>query len=227
MGRLARLSEATKRNSVEFAVADEALAGEGIGEGAPTSTLTLAPAPVDDPTPAVEPTAADAVEAATEVAPEPQAEAASGEDTETNAAAEDTESAGEGAGQAPEEAAPEPKKQKSARKPAAGRPAAARRAPKVKEEPVDQEAEQARWLSMMRKEFRMHPQQAEDLKILTMRVNRQGRRDPGERVTDNTLIRIGLALLLEKHKNELRGSNEDELRASVGLPPLDEYLEEF
>lgn len=75
-------------------------------------------------------------------------------------------------------------------------------------------------MHLQRKEFRMHPHQADDLKILTMRVNRTGSRDPEERVTDNTLIRLGLALLLEKHRDELRGSNEDELRASLGLPPL-------
>jgi hypothetical protein len=44
-------------------------------------------------------------------------------------------------------------------------------------------------------------------------------RDPEERVTDNTLIRVGLALLLELHKDDLRGKNERELRESVGLPP--------
>ena len=76
------------------------------------------------------------------------------------------------------------------------------------------------WKKLQRKEFRMHAFQADDLKILTARLNRMGPRDPSERVTDNTLIRLGLALLLEQRRNDLSGSNENELRASLGLPPL-------
>lgn len=80
-------------------------------------------------------------------------------------------------------------------------------------------ADKARWTQLQRKEFRMHNVQADSLATLTRKVNRMSPRDPDERVTDNTLIRVGLALLLELHKDDLRGKNERELRESVGLPP--------
>jgi hypothetical protein len=79
--------------------------------------------------------------------------------------------------------------------------------------------DKARWTQLQRKEFRMHNVQADSLATLTRKVNRMSPRDPEERVTDNTLIRVGLALLLELHKDDLRGKNERELRESVGLPP--------
>jgi hypothetical protein len=97
---------------------------------------------------------------------------------------------------------------------------AAKNGSKQQEAPEATVADRARWQSLHRKEVRMHPHQADELKILTMRVNRGGPSDPGERVTDNTIIRVALALLLEQRKHELRGRTEDELRASVGLPPL-------
>lgn len=86
---------------------------------------------------------------------------------------------------------------------------------------ADRQKKAARWTRLQRKEFRMHPHQADELKVLTARVNEDGVRDPEERVTDNTLIRLGLALLLEVHRDDLHGSNEDELRESLGLPPLE------
>lgn len=41
-----------------------------------------------------------------------------------------------------------------------------------------------------------------------------------ERITDATLVRVAIDLLLTRHRDELSGVTEDELRASVGLPPL-------
>ena len=41
-----------------------------------------------------------------------------------------------------------------------------------------------------------------------------------ERITDATLVRIAIDLLLTRHGADLSGVTEDELRASVGLPPL-------
>ncbi|QOT19703.1 hypothetical protein HMI59_23060 (plasmid) [Paenarthrobacter sp. YJN-5] len=70
----------------------------------------------------------------------------------------------------------------------------------------------------MRKELRLHPGQSADLTILTVTIHNK-KRGRGERITDNTLMRIALDLLLER-KHELQGTTEDELRASVGLPPV-------
>ncbi|MFC3689541.1 hypothetical protein [Aquipuribacter hungaricus] len=69
----------------------------------------------------------------------------------------------------------------------------------------------------------MHAQQVADLANLTRALNearRNGARSgTGERITDNTLVRVAIDLLLED-PGRLRGTTEDELRASVGLPPL-------
>lgn len=100
------------------------------------------------------------------------------------------------------------------------KPAAKKRTPALAPEPeVPAVSDKARWTQLQRKEFRMHNVQADLLATLTRKVNRMSPRDPEERVTDNTLIRVGLALLLELHKDDLRGKNERELRESVGLPP--------
>jgi hypothetical protein len=72
-----------------------------------------------------------------------------------------------------------------------------------------------RYLALTRKEARFTDDQLESLSVLTRQLNkaRQGR---GERITDNTLIRVAVDLLLER-AGELAGHDEGELRKSVGL----------
>jgi hypothetical protein len=72
-----------------------------------------------------------------------------------------------------------------------------------------------RYLALTRKEARFTDDQLESLSVLTRQLNkaRQGR---GERITDNTLIRVAVDLLLER-ADELAGHDEGELRKSVGL----------
>ena len=70
-----------------------------------------------------------------------------------------------------------------------------------------------RYLQMERKEARLRLDQAEALATLTRRLNR-ARAGAGERITDNTLLRIAVDLLLE-HQDALLGATEDTLRASV------------
>lgn len=72
-----------------------------------------------------------------------------------------------------------------------------------------------RYLTMLRKEARIRPEQADELTVLVRQLNR-ARQTSGERITDNTLIRVAIDLLLER-RAELRGTTEDELRASLGL----------
>ncbi|RFA06846.1 hypothetical protein B7R21_18145 [Subtercola boreus] len=55
-----------------------------------------------------------------------------------------------------------------------------------------------------------------EAKRKTLNLRRSG---SGERLTDNTLIRVALDLL-RSHEAELQGSTEAELRASLGLEPL-------
>lgn len=70
---------------------------------------------------------------------------------------------------------------------------------------------------LVRKELRVFQDQAKDLKILTMTIN-DLKLSVGERITDNTLVRVAIDLLLER-KDELSGTTERELRESLGLPP--------
>lgn len=70
-----------------------------------------------------------------------------------------------------------------------------------------------KYRTMERKDFRLRPDQIEDLDALTRRVKRARRRKP-EPITDNTLLRVALDLLLA-NGHLLAGDTEDELRASV------------
>jgi hypothetical protein len=67
-----------------------------------------------------------------------------------------------------------------------------------------------------RKELLIWPDQITDLGLLSRRLNR-ARGGAGERLTQNTLIRVAVALLLSRQA-ELGGTTEEELRRSLGLP---------
>lgn len=72
-----------------------------------------------------------------------------------------------------------------------------------------------KWLTFERKETRQRPDQIAWIEAKRKELNlHRGR--AGERLTDNTLIRVALDLL-RLHENELRGSTEAELRASLGM----------
>lgn len=70
-----------------------------------------------------------------------------------------------------------------------------------------------RYLQLERKELRIRLDQADLLAQLTRRLNR-ARRGTGERITDNTLIRVAIDLLLQ-NSDRLVGTTEDQLRNSV------------
>ncbi|WP_458117308.1 hypothetical protein [Arthrobacter sp. D2-10] len=77
-----------------------------------------------------------------------------------------------------------------------------------------------KYLQLLRREARIHHEQAEALTALSRRLNNQ-RRLPngtttGERITDNTLIRIAIDLLLER-EYEIRGTTEEEIAQLLGL----------
>lgn len=93
----------------------------------------------------------------------------------------------------------------------AGKPAS--RGTKRPVEPEDETL--PRYLALERKEVRMRDDQLESLTSMSRRLNKQ-RRSRGERITENTLIRVAIDLLLEKD-GELAGYTEEELRGSVGL----------
>jgi hypothetical protein len=72
-----------------------------------------------------------------------------------------------------------------------------------------------RWLTYERKETRIRPDQLEWVEAQRKELN-QRRQGAGERLTDNTLIRVALDLLM-KHQGELQGVTEEQLRQSLGL----------
>ena len=74
-------------------------------------------------------------------------------------------------------------------------------------------AEVPKWRQMVRKEARIRADQADELTRICRRLS-SGRNDRTERLTDNTLIRVALDLLLER-ADQLDGDTEAELRNSV------------
>jgi hypothetical protein len=79
----------------------------------------------------------------------------------------------------------------------------------------DARGEQApRYLQLVRKESRLRMDQIDALAVLTRQLGRRRTRRGGERLTDNTLIRVAVDLLLER-AGQLSGNTEDELLASL------------
>ena len=72
-----------------------------------------------------------------------------------------------------------------------------------------------KYLTLVRKEARLREDQLDDLTSLARSLNRK-RQGSGERITENTLIRVAVDLLMNQ-SNELKGTTEQELSASVGL----------
>jgi hypothetical protein len=66
-----------------------------------------------------------------------------------------------------------------------------------------------------RKEARLRPDQYNRLSSISRTLNR-ARAGKGERITENTLIRVAIDLLLQR-ETELVGNTEAELRQSLGL----------
>src|SRR3954454_15194612 len=75
--------------------------------------------------------------------------------------------------------------------------------------------ETVRFDELERKEARVRLDQYEALQSLSRRLNRSRNRR-GERITENTLIRVAIDLLLSR-EDQVAGMTEAELRRSVGL----------
>lgn len=85
-------------------------------------------------------------------------------------------------------------------------------APAVKDEPAQKGA---MFSKLERKETRLRQDQLDKLNALTKQIKRS-KGTGGERITDNTLIRVAVDLLLSQ-SDRLTGSTEAELRNSVTL----------
>jgi hypothetical protein len=77
------------------------------------------------------------------------------------------------------------------------------------------ESQTPKWKGLERKELRLRADQLDELARLRRTLNRQ-RAGDGERITENTLIRVAVDMLLSR-ADRLRGTTEDELRKSVTL----------
>ena len=75
------------------------------------------------------------------------------------------------------------------------------------------ESQIPKWQRLERKELRLRADQLDELARIRRALNRQ-RGGEGERITDNTLIRVAVDMLLGR-AGKLRGTTEDELRKSV------------
>ncbi len=110
-------------------------------------------------------------------------------------------------------------------RPASPAPSAVAKAEPSRRQPADKplrhgprttgvtEFQTPKWQRLERKELRLRADQLDELAKLRRALNRR-RGGEGERITENTLIRVAVDLLL-KQAGALQGSTEDELRNSV------------
>jgi len=100
-------------------------------------------------------------------------------------------------------------------KPVVGDAGGKDRTPALPRPPAPRPAAEAvpRYLEMQRVDGRIRPDHSEDLAALRRRILR-GRADRSERITDNTLLRVAVDLLLAR-VDELAGDTEDEMAASL------------
>lgn len=82
--------------------------------------------------------------------------------------------------------------------------------------PVPDVSDAVGYQDFPRKEARLRDGQIEELERHARRLQRGKTTKGTPRITENTLIRIGIDLLLAQ-ADQLRGSTEEELRKSVGL----------
>lgn len=121
--------------------------------------------------------------------------------------------------------APEPNPQAQSAPDAASRPAASRntdrpaRRPSPQRTPStpkpDSEPERVHFSTLVRKEARLRDDQIESLTLRARKLSRK-KATTEQRITDNTLIRVAVDLLLAR-EGDLAGTSEAELRKSVGL----------
>ncbi|MFE4539684.1 hypothetical protein ACFRKB_32240 [Streptomyces scopuliridis] len=78
----------------------------------------------------------------------------------------------------------------------------------------DTQSDDPKWATLERKEARLRADQLSDLADLRRHVNAR-RQDRSEIITDNTLIRVAVDVLLQVHAHRLRGDTEEDLLHSV------------
>ena len=93
--------------------------------------------------------------------------------------------------------------------------------PAAREQRRDEAATRPRrvpkYLALERKEARLRGDQVDSLASLARRVNRRKASRGGERITENTLIRVAVDWLLSQEAY-VEGSTEEEIRRGLGVP---------
>jgi hypothetical protein len=74
-----------------------------------------------------------------------------------------------------------------------------------------------KYLALQRKEARLRSDQVDALASLARRMNRGKAKRGGERITENTLIRVAVDWLLGQDE-PVGASSEEEIRRSLGVP---------
>jgi hypothetical protein len=116
---------------------------------------------------------------------------------------------------APTATTPRPKVSKPESTKTASRPAAEIAAPSAQTQ--SDVTQKPLFLRLERKETRLRADQYADLTTHARRLS-QAKATGGERITENTLIRVAIDLLLE-HGSDLAGQTEAEIRNSVTRDP--------
>ena len=135
---------------------------------------------------------------------------------EVGAVPQEHEDEGRGRESAATEAAPERRGEARESRPGSGGEAT------VREQSRDEAATPGvpprvpKYLALERKEARLRGDQVDSLASLARRVNRQKPSRGGERITENTLIRVAVDWLLSQ-EDYVGGSTEEEIRRGLGV----------
>ena len=135
---------------------------------------------------------------------------------EVGAAPQEHEDEGRGRESTATEAAPERREEARESQPGSGVEAT------VREQSRDEAATPGvpprvpKYLALERKEARLRGDQVDSLASLARRVNRQKPSRGGERITENTLIRVAVDWLLSQ-EDYVGGSTEEEIRRGLGV----------
>jgi hypothetical protein len=135
---------------------------------------------------------------------------------EVGAAPQEHEDEGRGRESTATEAAPERREEARESQPGSGGEAT------VREQSRDEAATPGvpprvpKYLALERKEARLRGDQVDSLASLARRVNRQKPSRGGERITENTLIRVAVDWLLSQ-EDYVGGSTEEEIRRGLGV----------
>src|SRR3954453_6867376 len=78
---------------------------------------------------------------------------------------------------------------------------------------TEQRAAVPKYLTLLRKEARLREDQALALARLSRQLNRQKRKS-GERITENTLIRVAVDILLSQ-EDQIWGATEEEIKEAL------------